>query len=317
MDRIHIITIIYSALAPNEDPYTMSWFTYLWYKLFAVVVRAAFRLLFRRRSAVPADIVCQIPTREAGRTIKAHVYRSSSAPKVSPILINFHGSGFLFPLHGSDGPFCHQVSRQIPYTVLDVRYRLAPEHPFPAALHDVEDTVHWVLQQPTKFDRSRVAISGFSAGGNLALAAASSSFPRDTFCSILTFYPPLDLYMEPGAKVSPDPTGKPISPALARMFNKCYIPSGMDARDPRISPGYAAAERFPDRVLMVTAAGDNLAAEAETLAARISQLPGREVICRRMHGCNHAWDKNAPEGTIAGDAKEKAYAMAVALLARS
>lgn len=294
----------------------MSWFSYLYCKLVAVLIRALIWLRSQNRTVVPPDQVYRIPSREAGRTIKAHVYRPSSAPKLSPVLINFHGSGFVLPLHGSDGPFCRQVSQETNYMVLDVQYRLAPEHPFPAALHDVEDVVNWVLNQPTEFDLSRVDLSGFSAGANLSLAASSNLFPRETFHSVLAFYPPLDLYTDPNAKVSPDPTGKPIHPVIARLFDKCYIPSGMDARDPRISPYYGEPDRFPNRVLMVTAAGDNLAGEAEKLATRIGQFPGREVVCQRMQGCNHAWDKNAREGTVQGDATEKAYAMAVAVLSR-
>ncbi|KAF7157684.1 hypothetical protein CNMCM6106_003537 [Aspergillus hiratsukae] len=262
------------------------------------------------------DGVLQIQSRDAGRHMRAHLYRPATALSPSPLLINFHGSGFLLPLHGSDDEFCRQVSRETEYTVLDVPYRLAPEHPFPAALNDVEDAVNWVLQQPDKFDLTRVAISGFSAGGNLAMVASSVLFPRGTFRSVLAFYPPLDLYTDPAAKSPPDPPGRPIPAPLSRLFDKCYVPSAYDARDPRISPCYAQPERFPDRVLIVTAAGDTLAGEAEALAAKIEKLPDRQVVCQRMQGCNHAWDKRAVPGTIQGNAKAKAYAMAIEMLMR-
>jgi acetyl esterase/lipase len=287
---------------------------YIYRKLLAVLIRAVVTR-GKRISANPDDVL-QIKSRDAGRYLRAHIYRPPTALSPSPVLINFHGSGFLLPLHGSDDEFCRQVSQETEYTVLDVQYRLAPEHPFPAALNDVEDAVNWVLQQPDKFDLARVAISGFSAGGNLAIVAASVLFPRGTFRSALAFYPPLDLYTDPGAKSPPDPAGKPIPAPLSRLFDKCYVPSAYDARDPRISPCYAQPERFPDRVLLVTAAGDSLAGEAEALAAKIDKLPGREVVCQRMQGCNHAWDKSAVPGTIQGNAKEKAYAMAVAMLMR-
>ncbi|KAK1141012.1 hypothetical protein N8T08_009669 [Aspergillus melleus] len=82
-----------------------------------------------------------------------------------PVLINLHGSGFVIPAHGSDDAFCRQVSQRTGYLVLDIKYRLSPEHPFPAPVDDVEDVVNWVKSQPNKFDLSRMAISGFSAGG--------------------------------------------------------------------------------------------------------------------------------------------------------
>lgn len=220
-------------------------------------------------------------------------------------------------MHGSDDEFCRQVSREAGYTVLDIQYRLAPENPFPAALHDAEDAVNWVLQRPEKFDTSRLAISGFSAGGNLALALSSSVFPRGTFRSLLALYPPVDLYTEPGLKTPPDPAGKPLPAALARVFDRCYIPASYDARDPRISPLYAQPDRFPDRILLVTAACDSLAGEAEALAAKIGKEPEREISVHQMQGCNHAFDKNAPEGSTSANAKDKSYAMAVAMLSRS
>ncbi|KAF7587748.1 hypothetical protein BBP40_006793 [Aspergillus hancockii] len=288
--------------------------TYLYYKTVAVLIRA---LASRGKHPISSpNNVILIRSRDAARTIKAHVYRSASAPNPAPVLINFHGSGFLIPMHGSDDEFCRQVSRETGYTVLDIQYRLAPEHPFPAALHDAEDAVNWILQRPEEFDLSRLAISGFSAGGNLALALSSNLFPREMFRSLLAFYPPVDLYTEPGSKTPPDPAGKPLPAALARIFDRCYIPTSYDARDPRISPYYAQADRFPDRILMVTAAYDSLASEAEALAAKIGKEPGREVVSHRMQGCNHGWDKKALSGTIQGDAKEKAYALAVAMLLR-
>ncbi|KAI9927881.1 hypothetical protein ASPWEDRAFT_114168 [Aspergillus wentii DTO 134E9] len=289
-------------------------FTYIYYKFFAFLTRTIVTR-GRRISAKPDDVY-QIKSRDAGRTIKAHIYRSASEQKLSPVLINFHGSGFLIPLHGSDDEFCRQVSQETRYTVLDVQYRLAPEHPFPAALNDVEDVVNWVLEQSDKFDLSQVAISGFSAGGNLALAASSTLFPRETFRSVLAFYPVTDLYSGPQSKVAPDTRGKPLPVTVARLFDNCYVPSSFDARDPRISPIFAQAERFPDRLMIVTGAGDNLAYEAEDIAARVGKLPGRQVVCQRMQGCDHAWDKGAKAGTVQGDAKEKAYAMAVAMLLR-
>ncbi|KAL4975191.1 Alpha/Beta hydrolase protein [Aspergillus desertorum] len=204
------------------------------------------------------------------------------------------------------------MSQRTGYTVLDVQYRLAPENPFPAALNDVEDVVNWVLQQPENFDRARVALSGFSAGGNLALAASSTLFPCETFHAVLTFYPPVDLDTEPGFKTAPDPTGKPIPASLARFFDRCYIPSSHNPRDPRISPYYAQQDHFPSRVLIITAAGDSLAPEAEQLAVKVREA-GRKVAALRMEGCNHGWNVS-PKNAVERDARDKAYDMAAAML---
>ncbi|KAL6237041.1 hypothetical protein BDW75DRAFT_229002 [Aspergillus navahoensis] len=288
----------------------MFFLTYLYRKVVVLLLRA----IAGRRSPNPTpDDIYQIQSRDPQRNIKAHVYKSGAASKPGPVLINFHGSGFVFRFHGQDDEFCRLMSQRTGYTVLDVQYRLAPENPFPAALNDVEDVVNWVLQQPDKFDRARVALSGFSAGGNLALAASSTLFPRETFYAVLVFYPPVDLYTEPGSKTAPDPAGKPLPASLARFFDQCYIPSSHDPKDPRISPYYAQPDCFPNRVLIITAAGDSLAPEAEQLAVKIREEAGREVVSARMDGCNHGWNVS-PKTAVERDARDKAYDMVAAML---
>ena len=263
--------------------------------------------------AFPNSIL-QIPSRDRGRTIKAHVYGTISSEKPGPVLINLHGSGFVFPLHGSDDKFCRLVSDKTNNTVLDIQYRLAPEHPWPAAVDDAEDVVRYVLQRPQKFDPSRISISGFSAGANLSLVQAGVIFPKDTFRSMICFYPPTDLSIEPGDKVAPDPSGHPIPPAMARTFDACYRLPGTDSKDPRISPVFAPTETYPQNVLMISCACDSLCDEAERVATNIEAAGGdRNVVRQRMEHCDHAWDKSA-KGAVQKKARDDAYALAVEML---
>ncbi|KAJ5692308.1 hypothetical protein N7462_001731 [Penicillium macrosclerotiorum] len=296
----------------------MSIFTYCYLKVCAILLRSVVGLAtaLGGRRARP-DEVRYIASRETGRTIKVHVYRSSSTIGPTPVLVNFHGSGFLLPLHGSDHDFCRRVSQETQCTVLDVPYRLAPEHPFPAALNDVEDAIRYALGRPEEFDTTRVSLSGFSAGGNLALAASATLFPPDTFRSLIALYPPLDLNQDAATKVAPKPRGQVIPLPIARLFTRCYVPPGMDKRDPRLSPRFADSNRFPSRVLMITAEEDFLAPEAEELAARLQQLPGRHVVRERMADCNHAWDKRTRVGTPQRQARDRAYGLAVDFLNES
>lgn len=288
-------------------------------KCLVVIIRTLIAIVsYFKRGGIKSypDEVRQIPSRDTGRTIKVHVY-TSSAPSPSPVLINLHGSGFVLPHHGSDDAFCRQISQQTKCTVLDVRYRLAPEYPFPAALNDAEDTINYVLGRPHEFDRSRLSLSGFSAGANLVLAASSNLFAPDTFRSLIAFYPVTDLSAGTGTKVAPNPKGQAKIPApLARLFNRCYVPASMDPRDPRISPTFAQIDRFPRRLLMITADGDNLAHEAEKIAGELSKLDGRHVVSQRMVGCSHAWDKttrpDSPPHLL--EAKKRAYQLAVEML---
>ena len=293
----------------------MSILSYLYLKFAALVIRTL--MLLPGRITSNPDVVRYIQSRDPQRTIKAHLYHSlaykDQAPR--PILLNFHGSGFVIPAHGSDDAFCRHISQETKYTVLDVQYRLAPENPFPAAIEDVQDAVRWVLEQPERFDLSRVAISGFSAGANLALVASSSLFPPGTFRSILAFYPSVAAFVDPYTLVAPETGGRPFPAFVLSLFRQCYVQSpDISLRDPRVAPTLADLSRFPRNVLFITAGYDNLAIEAEKLASKLDEDPNRHVVHERMEKCDHAWDKIAREGTRGWDLKEKAYGLAVEML---
>jgi acetyl esterase/lipase len=266
------------------------------------------------------DSVLYIPSRDAGRSIKAHVYRptNANAKSPSPVILNFHGSGFVLPLHGGDDVYCRYISSVTPYTVLDIQYRLSPENPFPAPLHDVEDVVKYV-QSPDRsdlYDSRYLSISGFSAGANLSLASSSMILPRNTFQSVLAFYPPADLATPPETKSAPDPTGKTIPPFLARVFDGSYF-QDKDPHDPRISPFFAPAENFPDNVLIVTPARDYLADEGAALAERIKkEASDKHVVTQRVEGYGHAWDKNTSD-PISMRKRDEAYELAAVVLKRT
>lgn len=265
------------------------------------------------------DTILQIPSRDPGRTILAHVYHAHAAPPKGPtaVLLNFHGSGFVFPFHGQDEAYCRKVSHQADHTVLDIKYRLAPEHPFPAASNDAEDVVKYVLSHPADYDQKHISIGGFSAGANLSLLQAMVNFPKNTFRSLICFYPPCDLAIDPKErfKTLPDPNGRPIPVAMEKTFNSAYMPAGsVNPADPRVSPAYADVTNVPRKVLMISCARDTLCVEAETLAARMADADEkRNVVARRMDKCDHGWDKRAKTDQEI-EARTLAYGLAVDML---
>jgi acetyl esterase/lipase len=88
----------------------------------------------------------------------------------------------MIPMHGTDDEFAMRIAKDTQYNVLDVQYRLAPEHPFPAGAHDAEDVVRYVLARPQDYDPDRIVVSGFSAGGN-NVSACDSVLPTDQPCA--------------------------------------------------------------------------------------------------------------------------------------
>jgi acetyl esterase/lipase len=242
----------------------------------------------------------RIPSRGTGRFIIADLYSpstsaasSSSAGQVPlPVLVNWHGSGFcLTGLLGSNVLFAARVAHELQISVLDVDYRKAPEHPFPAAIHDVEDALHWVGSEANmkRFDTSRVAVSGFSAGGTLALVAASTLRERlqqagVNISAAVAMYPATDLVTPAGDKKPPKDGIDPMGPGLLKLFLDCYIPDESVRADPRASLARADPQSYPQTVAILTCEGDRLAPEALALAEKLEKDRRRTVIREMVLG---------------------------------
>ncbi|KAK7415467.1 hypothetical protein QQZ08_012334 [Neonectria magnoliae] len=298
-------------------------FQYLRLKFFATLFRL---MVFRRRlagiekdlaiSGNPARKLVRIPSRDAGRFIKAWLYSppdSTTAPQSKkPLLVNWHGSGFIFANLGTDVAFCSCVARETGAMVLDADYRKGPEVPFPGAIHDVEDTLKWVASQPEQFDVKRVGVSGFSAGGTLALIAASSlrkQLAPLELRLVIGGYPATDLAADPAGKKVPNPI-RPIPAKVAAIFNDCYVPDVALRTDPLVSPAFADPGLFPATVAIFTCEGDTLAPEAIKLAERLDDGQ-RKVININLKGVHHGFDHAAEPGTNDWEQREILHRVSV------
>jgi acetyl esterase/lipase len=260
------------------------------------------------------DEVLQVPSRDEGRFIRIHAYNTLNRATPSPVLVNFHGSGFVNPLHGSDDEFCRYIVEKTGFAVLDCSYRLSPENKFPAPVHDAEDAVHWVLSQPEKFDASRLSISGFSAGGILSLVLSSVVFPQGTFKNVLAAYPPTDMIQENTEKIAPDTSIDPAPVELLDAFIRCYYANPENVKSVFASPAVIPAEKFSDRIFLVTAACDRLCLEGEALGNRIRNETTKHVEMHRYEGCEHAFDKAYTKGSVQERAKDDFYERAAMFL---
>ncbi|KAK9773089.1 putative Alpha/Beta hydrolase protein [Seiridium cardinale] len=299
-----------------------------WLKLRAVVYLFRFISNFRLRQVAKQDLLLAgdiqprrvyIPSRDPRRDIIGDLYyppdlSSSSSPNKRPILVNWHGSGFIIPSLGNDRAFCAQVARETGIIVLDADYRKAPENPFPAAINDVEDTLKWISTRPDEFDASKVAVSGFSAGGNLALVASSSlrqglDDAGINIVAVAALYPVTDLSLDPVAKKVPNPV-RPMPAVFAVIWEDCYAPDASQRSDPRISPSLAATASFPETVAIITAEGDTLSPEAIALALALEKTD-KTVVNKTMPGMPHGFDKGCTKGTKEWDQREIAYYLVI------
>lgn len=277
-----------------------------------------------------------IPSRDPGRFIIAELYlprpppSSSSSPapppRPTPVLVNYHGSGFVLTrLLGTNSLFCARAAHDLGIPVLDADYRKAPEHPFPAALHDVEDVLHWVGARSSpassdgdlRFDAARVVLSGFSSGGALALAAASA-LRRGILQSsgvgirgVVALYPLADLTLPSREKLAPRDGISPMEPSVLDLFVDCYLPDQGDRADPRASPGKADPAEYPGTVAVLSCEGDRLAPEALALESRLQGCPSVKAVGTMLMGVGHGFDAGVEQGTLEWERREEMYALAV------
>jgi len=122
----------------------------------------------------PLAIVRDLVIDAGGRTIPARLYDRRPTRDQSPVILFYHGGGFMVGDLETHEPFCTYLADQIDLPVLAIDYRLAPEYPFPAAPDDAEAGARWAADSPAElgFRVSSVITCGDSAGGNLAVVVA-------------------------------------------------------------------------------------------------------------------------------------------------
>ncbi|WP_442931037.1 alpha/beta hydrolase [Mycolicibacterium sp. 120320] len=109
------------------------------------------------------------------RALPLRIYRAGPSP--APAVVYCHSGGFVLGNLDTDQAQCVELARQGRCTVIAVDYRLAPEHPFPAALDDAMAALTWATTDATELDvdATRIAVAGSSAGGALAAVLAQRS----------------------------------------------------------------------------------------------------------------------------------------------
>lgn len=208
-------------------------------------------------------------------TVPLRLYRGAGtvAAEVLPCLLYLHGGGWVFgDLDTHDG-VCRRLANDARCCVISVDYRLAPEHPFPAAIEDAAAALAWVARNAAELgiDAAQIAVGGDSAGGNLAAVLAlmgrDGSVPRSVFQALL--YPVTDLTMTSGsyARIT---EGVPLTATTMRWFIDHYAPDPASRLDWRASPLRAASLAGLPPALVLTCGLDPLCDEARDYADRLA-----------------------------------------------
>ncbi|KAH7303776.1 Alpha/Beta hydrolase protein [Stachybotrys elegans] len=197
-----------------------------------------------------------------------------------PLHVDCHSGGFVGGYPESAAPFCDHLARTTGAVVVSLSYRLAPVHPFPAAIDDVDAAIAWLqTNAASRFgaDPTLMTVSGHSAGGNLALAATQAPAchaPADTAIKAsVTFYAPVDMRPTPWEKPQSGdlPEWDPLS-FMCPLFDSYAAPRKADmGESPRMNPIMAALETLPEKMLLVVPKADILVKEQLEFVERVKR----------------------------------------------
>jgi acetyl esterase len=201
----------------------------------------------------------------------ARAYRPVAACEPLGAIVWCHGGGWIMGDIEGFEHVCRSLANAAGHVVVSVDYRLAPEHPFPAALDDALAAVEWALGHGARqlgYDADRVVVGGDSAGGNLAAVAARRH--SDRVAGQLLVYPVVDAKMATGSYR--DAAGADIGGLTPDSMERCFAAylQGGDPTDPDVSPLRGDLTGVPPALIAVAehdVLRDDGLAYAEALAA--------------------------------------------------
>jgi acetyl esterase len=238
--------------------------------------------------------------------VPGRLYVPDGAGDPGPLLVFFHGGGFVYGDLDSHDAVCRFLARRAGVRLLAVDYRLAPEHPFPAAHDDGVATYRWVVEHAGELgaDPGALAVGGDSAGGCLAattaIAAAREGLP---LAFQLLVYPVTDLR---GGTESRRRFGDGfyLTDEFIGLVEPLHTPDPADRSDPRASPLLAELPAGLAPAYVVTAGFDPLRDEGEAYAGRLAEA-GVPTELRRFEDQIHSFFNVVGVGRTARAANEE------------
>ena len=226
----------------------------------------------------------------AGRSLPYRLYTPVSAPGGPlPAIVYFHGGGFVIGNLDTHEGMCRILANESGCRLISIDYRLAPEHTFPAAIEDGLAATEWVAANAAKLgiDADRLAVSGDSAGGNLAavLCLLAKQSGRPKIALQVLFCPATDATHDTES-CRAFAEGYLLEAESIPWFNRHTYPPGADFDDPRISPLRARDLSGLPPAHIHTAAFDPLRDEGKAYADRLRQA-GVEVRYTCHEGMIH------------------------------
>jgi len=219
----------------------------------------------------------------------ARLYVPTDATATGPLVVFFHGGGFMHGDLESHDAACRFLAERSGVRVLAVDYRLGPEHQFPAAHDDAVASYGWAIEHPHELGTTidRIGVAGDSAGGNLAANVAIEAARRGWPCRVqLLIYPTTEAGRTTrSAELFAD--GFYLTTAYMDLADRSYIGPGAEPHDPRLSLVYVDVPAGLAPALVRTAGFDPLRDEGEAYAEHLEEAGVTVELTRfpdQIHG---------------------------------
>ena len=244
---------------------------------------------------LPGPIRRRVPTRHGAVKVDLYLPPGVDAPAT---YMHLHGGAFIMRFPRMDDFFCRYVVAEAGVAVVNVDYDVAPQARYPVAQEQAHDVFVWLSEHGADWglDPQRLAIGGFSAGGNLAASACLQL--RDSGGAA----PRLQLLGVPSLEVAGDASAKPsttsnpmVGPGLLKLVRATYFKDASRRTEPYASPLLAEDLTGVAPAVVITAQHDSLRAEGDAFAAaldRVGLLVEHLVVPRRDH---YFLDGNDPD----------------------
>jgi len=252
------------------------------------------RALFEQREPPPGEDVASVEDLEVpgpDGPLPVRLYRPDGAAVPAPVVVFFHGGGWVLGSIATHDATCRGLANRTGAVYVSVDYRLAPEHPYPAAPEDCYAATCWVVDHAADLgvDPGRLAVAGDSAGGNLAAVVCQMARDRSgpAIAFQLLVYPVTDLDLDRWPSMEENADGPLLTREGMDWFARHYVGTLPFTGDPYAAPIRAADLSGLPPAYVATAGHDPLRDEgagyAEALAAA-GVTVGYDNFATMIHG---------------------------------
>ncbi len=243
---------------------------------------------------VKINHINEITIKSESRELKLRIYSNKNDDDNQPLIIFFHGGGFVMGDLDSHDLLCRHLTKKSECKLIAVDYSLAPEYKFPCSLEDSINAVNYIFKnnEQIKFDKKKVLVCGDSAGGNLALILAILSKEKKLpkIIGQILFYPWIDFTMSrPSMDIHLD--GLIVKKSTLDYFADHYLNKNDEITNWKISP-LLYSDFYGMPITYIYGAGlDPLVDEGYALMKRLKSFEN-EVYYKVYEGQMHAFVSN-------------------------